>query len=999
MQRRALIALTLGTLLSPVVVLAQQTSVITGVVRSDAQATIPGAHVSIAALNLNQVANDLGQYRLVIPAAQVGQEVVIEARAIGYGSTTVRVVATAGTVTRNIVMVTKAVQLDQVVVSGTAGRQDQRAQTAAVAQIAASDVAKVAPVTNVAQILQARTPGVVLHNQSGTTGTSSVIRIRGAASLDGDATGRNNPIIYVDGIRVDGGTRQAYGVGNQQGSALNDIKIEDIESIDIVKGPAAATLYGSDAAAGVINIITKKGRVGAGFVQSFNVEYGGITPNFTPPENYGRCTASAIANKTAYPACTNQQVDAVLHDSPLARDAAFGDGHYKNLNYSLSGGGANYSSYFSLGGNGDWGIVPNSFYGQLNSRASFNYSIRDNLRMEFGFGMIRVQTNLPRNDNDIYGYLGGGMLGDPRTIGARKDGWYAQRQTEATNSYENVDKTMRFQPRASVEYQPFTWFRNKVTVGGDMQREEAYEFWAKNDQGWWDNAPQNTGQIGDDREVNDRVTLDYIGTITHNLTNTFRVDWSIGSQAIAQRTDATRVTGQGLINNDVRSVNAAATLLNGGQSSSESRRLGVFTQADLSWRERMYLQLGVRQDRASTFGIDSKPFLSPKVGLAYVISDEDYFRRLTSSLPSNFITQLKLHSAYGISGIQPGSGARSTFNPATNLVAPGQLSIGVRPRDTGNPDIRAEKSQEFEAGMESGFLNDRLGLDVTYFRKKGVDQLLTLPVPGSLGANGPTVNVGALVNSGFEVAANARVLTYNNVALELRGTLATLKNRLLDLGGVPPSATRKVGFPLNGQWDYRIDSISVTNNKVYVTDSLQFMGNGPNYPGWNTALSGTLTLFHNLSLYAQIDGQGDNMVYDGTNEFRDREFGISDVAILGAAAYGKKSDGTPTDAAVLEYMKRFGPFVNASGQTLSRTTVDGAYLQSGKFFKLREASVTYALPRDWAERYARAHSASVGITFKNAVTWTDFTGFDPETQQFLTVPSDKRWMLRFNVSF
>jgi hypothetical protein len=325
--------------------------------------------------------------------------------------------------------------------------------------------------------------------------------------------------------------------------------------------------------------------------------------------------------------------------------------------------------------------------------------------------------------------------------------------------------------------------------------------------------------------------------------------------------------------------------------------------------------------------------------------------------------------------------------------------VGVRPSATGNPELRAEKSQELELGVESGFVNDRLGLEVTYFHKKGVDQILTLPVPGSLGANGPSVNVGALLNSGFEVAADARVLTRQNVALQLRGTLATLKNRLLDLGGVPESATRKVGFPLNGQWDYRIDSISVAKNAVYVSDSLQFMGNGSLYPGWNTALSGTLTLFRNLALYAQVDGQGDRMVYDGTNEFRDREFGISKAAILGAAAYGTKSDGTPTDEAVLEYMKRFGPFITASGQTLSRTTVDGAYLQSGKFFKLREVSATFTLPRNWAQKYAHASSAAFGLTMKNAHTWTDFTGMDPETDQFLTVPSDKRWTARFQVTF
>jgi TonB-dependent starch-binding outer membrane protein SusC len=1001
MPRRFFIALATASFLAPALAVAQtppqttQGAVITGVVRSDAQSIIPGANVRIQALTLSTVTNDLGQYRLVIPAAQLGREVVIESRAIGYAATSVRLIPRAGAQTQNITMATQAVQLDQVVVSGTAGRQEKRAQSAAVGQIEASKIAEIAPVTTLASMLQARTPGMVLRNQSGTSGTASTIRIRGASSI----TQSNDPLVYVDGIRVDASNRQAYGVGNQQGTALNDIKMEDIESIDIVKGPAAATLYGSDAAAGVINIITKKGRVGAGFVQSFNVEYGNISPNFTPPDNYGMCTAAAIANTTAFPNCTGKAVGTVLNDNPLGRDAAFGNGRTRNVNYSLSGGGANYSSYFSLGGNGEWGIVPHSFYGQLNSRASFNYAVRENLRMDFQMGLIRVRTDLPRNDNDIYGYLGGGMLGDPRTIGARKDGWYAQRQTEATGSYENSDKTMRFQPRAGVEYQPFTWFRNKLTVGADMQRQEAFQLWAKNDQGWWDNAPQNTGQVGNLRGVEDRFTIDYLGTVTRNLPRELRLDLSVGTQALARRTDATNVTGQGLVNNDVRSVNAAATLLNGGQSSSENRTIGVFTQADISWREKLYLQLGIRRDQGSAFGAESKPFLSPKIGLAYVVSDEDYFQNLIGFLPHGAITQLKIRGAYGVSGRQPTSGARSTFNPSTNLIAPNTLVVGVRPSTTGNPDLRPEKSQELEFGIESGFINDRLGLEATYFHKKGIDQILGLPVPGSLGASGPSVNVGALLNEGFEVAADARVLTYNNVAFTMRGTLATLKNRLLDLGGVPQSATRKVGFPLNGAWDYRIDSISVERNRVYVSDSLEFMGNGSNYPGWNTALSGTLTLFKNFSFYAQVDGQGDNMVTDGTTEFRDRQFGTSDVAVIGAKAFGTKEDGTPTDEAVIQYMRKFGPFVTKSGTNLSRTVVSGDYLQSGQFFKLREASMNYRLPQAWAQRYARATSASVGITFRNLKTWTDFTGFDPETSQFLTVPSDKRWTLRFNVTF
>lgn len=994
MRRRLLFALATGVLLAPASLFAQSV-ILTGVVRSDAQAIIPGALVTIPALNLSQVTNDLAQYRLVIPDAQVGQAVVIQVRSIGFASAEATVTLRAGTNTRNFTLVTRAIQLDQVVVSGTAGRQEVRAQGAVVAHIDAEKIVETAPVTSVANLLQSRTPGLVMRNESGTNGTASTIRIRGASSI----TLSNDPLVFIDGIRVDGGAQQIYGLGGQSGSRLNDVNVNDIESIEVIKGPAAATLYGSDAVAGVINIITKKGRTGAGFVQTFNVEYGESDANFDAPRNWGVCDSRALSRPTSYPACVGQAEGTILSDSPLDRDAAFGNGTYKNANYSLSGGGQNYSAFLSLGWNRDEGTVPNNLYGQMNGRGSFNYEVRPNLRMDFQMAMIRVQTDLPNNDNNIYGYMGGGMLGDPRTIGARKDGWYAQRQTEATNSLENTDKSTRFQPRLSVNYQPWGWFRNQVTVGADLARTEAMNFWAKNDEGWWDNGPQNTGQVGEARRIEDHLTFKYLGVINRNISNSLRADLSLGAELLAERSDLTNVTGQGLVNNDVRSVNAASILLNGGQSSSEERQVGFLAQMDLSWRERVYLAFGTRRDESSSFGAESKPFYSPSVKLSYIISDEDYFRNAFDFLPNGFISQLKLRGAWGVSGRQPSSGARSTYNPATNLVGPGDLAIGVRPNDTGNAEIRAEKSREYEFGIDAGLLNDRLGLEATYFNKTGIDQILELPVPGSLGAEGPRVNIGSLRNTGFELAANARILTMDNVAFELRGSVATLENELLDLGGVPESATRKVGFPLNGEWDHKILKVDPVNNVVTVTNEREFIGNGSNYPGWDTAISGSLTLFKNLSFYAQVDGRGDRYLSDGTSEFRDRQFGIGEVSVKGAAAYGTNPDGTPTAEAIDQYMRRFGPFVNEDGDPVSRGNVEGAYLQDGTFFRLREASVFYQVPREFARKYAKASSLSVGLTMKNLHTWTDFTGLDPESDQFLTVPADRRWTMRVQVTF
>ncbi|HSJ10531.1 MAG TPA: TonB-dependent receptor, partial [Longimicrobiales bacterium] len=656
----------------------------------------------------------------------------------------------------------------------------------------------------------------------------------------------------------------------------------------------------------------------------------------------------------------------------------------------------------------------------------------EKLSMEFGFGIVETRTQLPRNDNDIYGYLGGAFLGDPRTLGGPKDGWYGNnRPAEVIALYENVDKTTRFNPRLSMSYSPMQWFTNRIMVGGDMTRTEAYQFWAKNDIGFWDAAPLNTGQIGEARRAEDRFTLEYLGNVTHSLNDDLRLDLAFGSQAQTRRSDLTNVTGQGLVTNETRSVNAAAEVLSGGQSSSQDRSIGVFSQLTVAWREKLYLQLGGRRDQASSFGAESKPYYQPKIGLSYVISEEDYFRNLTGFLPDNAITQLRLRGAWGVTGRQPSSGARSTYSPTTNQITPTTVGVGVNPGATGNPNIRPEKGEELELGFDASFVNDRLGLEFTYFNKKTTDQILTLPVAASQGSSGPQVNIGSLLNKGIEVAANARLLTMRNVALEVRGAANTLHNELLDLGGVPESATRKPGFALNGVWQYGIRNVDLASNIVTVSDTLEFLGNAGSLPGWDISGSSTLTLFENLSFYMQLDGRGDFVVYNNTDQFRDRQFGNTEVNVLGAKAskFGAlDADGNPTEAARIAYMRRYGcdvsmgqgctatgawttetwvdeDGVTRGGRKLSRTQVSGDYIEDGQFLRLREAAINYRIPNRIVQQYMRARSASIGLTMRNLHMWTDFTGLDPEVgygdnqTSFLTVPQDKRWTVRFLFTF
>lgn len=164
------------------------------------------------------------------------------------------------------------------IVSGTAGRLERRAQASVVQKINAAQVAQSSPVRTIGNMLQARVPGVSVQDASGTSGTAQTIRIRGLSSIDLS----NEPIVFIDGVRADNRIRQIYGTGGQSGSRLNDVQPEDIESIEVVKGPAAATLYGADATAGVIQIITKRGRPGGGFQQTIGFEFHSLDHNWDP---------------------------------------------------------------------------------------------------------------------------------------------------------------------------------------------------------------------------------------------------------------------------------------------------------------------------------------------------------------------------------------------------------------------------------------------------------------------------------------------------------------------------------------------------------------------------------------------------------------------------------------------------------------------------------------------------------------------------------------------
>jgi TonB-dependent SusC/RagA subfamily outer membrane receptor len=799
--------------------------------------------------------------------------------------------------------------------------------------------------------------------------------------------------VFIDGIRMDSRASQIYSVLGQSVSRLNDLAPEDIESIEVVKGPAAATLYGADASAGVINIITKRGRATGGFTQSISAEYASMTTSFDAPPNLAACSAANVADATRT-LCYGQPSGTIVSDNPLERLDVFQPGRAAGLSWSLRGGGQNYGVFLSASADQENGTLPSNSFKRLSWRSNFDFIVNPELRVEGGFGLVETNTRLPHGDNSVYGYVAAGFLGSPVTVGTSANGLYSGAGVGGITGrakIENFDKAYRFQPRLAANWNPSQRFTNRLTLGGDLTRTRAWQFYPKNDGGWYGSDDLNSGQIQEGRETGDRWTIDYLGNLTLDLSESLRTDLSWGLQTIINKVDLITTTGTGLVANAARSI-SAASLRSAGQGVSDNRSNGVFGQVQASWKDKLFTQVAGRLDRNSAFGAESQYFFSPKVGVSYVLSEEGFWQ---NSGIGGLISTMRLRAAYGTTGRSPTGGAISTYNTAPFILwADGSTKPGVTPSDPGNTTLKPERGTEIEAGFEAGLLDERVSLEVTWFSKTTTDAILRRPIAPSLGFSlNPYVNIGEISNQGLEVAATARILTMPNLGWETRLTFNTIKNEVVDLGDVAPFGTlsrTREGAPVNSFHTYVVRRVDEASNVAIVSDTLEFVGNV--LPGWEGTLSTTVNFLKNFTLYGQFDVRGDVYRYNSSDQFRDRQFRNSERWV-------KQNEVITAD----ERIRRFGPFRNESGTTVTFGNVNGAYIEDASYVRFRELSLTYTVPESVA-RLMRARGASLSVAGRNLAIWTDYSGLDPETtftdnSEFFTIPAEKRISFRLNLNY
>lgn len=1000
--RRLAVVVTVLLTAVPARALVAQTGTIVGKV-TDAATALPvaDARVVISGTAFEAQTNKDGDYRLTnVKPGVTG----ISVFRLGYKASqdTVRVAAGA-TATLNIKMTQSVINLSQVVVTGTAGNQERKAQAALVASVSAADVIRDAPITSVANLLQSRVPGVALSTQSGTTGSANTIRIRGASSINLS----NSPLLFIDGVRINEG-QIGSGQSGQQFDRMNDLNPEEIESIEVVKGPAAATLYGADASAGVIQIITKKGRAGStSFQQTLRYEMGSSElPNYTPPDNYGACTAALVAATSTNPLCRGQAVGTLVRDNPLERVNAFRQGSDRVVNWGARGGGQNYGYSLSYGSNNSTGVLPNNKYDRYNVRTNVNYVANSKLNVDVGLGLTQSLIDLPDNDNNIFGWLGGGLLGSPLTRNdsptgqLTQDGWYAQRHYNATNAIQRRLLTKRVTTSVTANYTPTTWFTNRVTGGMDFAADDQRSFFPKNDSLWYGGLTDGGSNASTSRSA-ERYTFDYLG----NMKKGWGADWesnlSFGLQVISSRNTFLGATGIGFVTNSNNSVGSAATTTGSG-GFTEQRQFGYLSQLQIGNQNKRFLQVGVRVDKNSSFGTNSPAFVLPKIGGSWAISEEDFFSPL-----SGLVNTLRLRAAYGTTGRSPNPGDALTTLVAAPFNIVGSTTAGAVLGNPGNSDLKPERGSEFEAGLDAGFFDNRVSAELTYFKKSTKDLIIARPIPPSLGfSSSPLANIGSVVNSGVELAMNISAINKRNVRWDIRAGANTLHNELTSLGTVLPfnlgGGRTIVGQQLGVFTSKRIESINTTTNVVTVSDTLAPVGNLFPTLEWN--LTNTVTLFKNLRLNALLDSKRDFSILNNTAFFRETQLVRSNLRL------------DPTALSATERLRRYGnptpgqpAFVTNKGTATTVNDVRDAYIEKGDFVRLREISATYTVPSALAKRLGGVvDGASITFAMQNVKLWSDYSGPDPEViaqagafsrEDFLTLPNARKSVLRFNFTF
>ena len=974
----------------PAFIFAQGT--VSGSISDEAGTPLPGVNVVIQGTTRGTTSDFDGNFSIEIsnfPAT-------LEFSSLGYERKTMSVTSPA---ILNVVLAESATGLEEVVVTGLVTSIKKGNAANAVSSISSEDLVGVAQPQTLDAALAGQFTGAVVNSNSGAPGGGIAVKLRGTTSIFGNS----QPLYIVDGVYVDNSSiaaglntvsaAAAGGSASNQDNPSNriaDLDPNDIENISILKGASAAAIYGSRAAAGVVIITTKKGKQGK---TRFNFQ-----------QSLGWTEAIKLLGLRDY---TEQRVEdsfgAAAAADFLAASAAgrlvnyeeelYGErGLISNTNFNVSGGGEKTSFYAGVSYKDENGIVKRTGYEKTSLRLNLEHRISESIKLSLNTNYINSSTDRGFFNNDNTGTtIGIALTSTPPWVDLFPDenGNYPDNPNGASNPLQTRDLITN---NEAV---------NRVIMGGAAEIDllkrdnsdlqlilrgglDSYDLVTKAifPKELQFEKPENGGVNGvsiQGTTVN--RNLNYSAFLVHNYNTESHVNFrsQVGVTREFFDQNSYLITAQNLIASEDNIDQAGTQQAN--QFRLKQEDAGFFVQEEINYKDRLIGTIGVRGDKSSNNGDANKLYYYPKASLAWNVHNFDFWN-------SETINQLKLRVAYGEAGnFAPFGSLFTSFNSTSIQGLGGNNVVGITLTGIlGNPDIEPERQKELEFGFDMGFLNNKVGIEFTYYIKKVDDLILNAANEPSSGFFQEVVNAGTLENRGIEAAVN--YIAFSSEDFNWNGSVNFWKNtsEITQLN-VPAFNLGSFGATLG---TFRIEEGKSATQLVGISPEGQVQF-GDAQPDFQMTFNNTVS-YRNLELSFLFHWKkgGDNVNLttlltdlNGTTHDYD-DFTLDPTGTLPNGDYRLSQLGT---SAVV-------------------------FVEDASYVRLRQVGLYYSIPTDLTNRWFGEVVSNIkfGFTGTNLLNFFDYNSYDPEVSNFganglstgvevTPFPSSKRYMFNLSVNF
>jgi TonB-dependent starch-binding outer membrane protein SusC len=1009
-----------GTMAS---LIAQRT--ISGTITDDKKEPLIGASVLVKGTSTGTISDVSGAFSFSIPAN--GTTLVISYT--GYAS---KEIAIGASNTYNVMLEQEAIDLTDIVIVGY-GTQSKKELTGSVSKITSETIARL-PVTGVDQALQGQAPGVQVTSASGTPGASVSIRVRGPSSISAG----NQPLYVVDGIPINTGSYSQIGVGGQQTNALADLNPADIESIDVLKDAAAASIYGSRASNGVVIITTKRGKqqktqISLNTYRGTQEVWKTIDP-LTGPEyvallqegvkaRYGatiRPSQLGLRNLDADPSTypTTNWFDEIFQSAPISQT---------DLNVS---GGTDRTKFFVSGSVFDQGgVVKGSSFDRYSFRMNLDNLVTDKFKIGVSTGFSRSHNTRIQNDNNIYGVLSTALLLGSHIPVLNADGTYGR---DANASIEN--------PVANAVEPTYDVYTNRLlsNIYGELTILEGLTFRSSFSVDYLNlrddrftpashiqaAGVNGRGQQGFSSDLN-LVNENYFSY--RKAFGKLNFDALVGNSVQTSQFESMYGEGENYPGKTIRELNAASVKKNVTSSKSAWGLNSYFSRLNMNWAGKYFISGSIRADGSSRFGANNRWGVFPSASAAWRLSEESFFPK------SKVLSEVKLKASWGRRGNQSISDFASRA-----LIAPGANYLqraGLAPTQLGNPNLTWEEREDFDLGLEIALFESKLELSVDAYQGTTNELLLNRPLVGASGFTGIQENIGSIRNKGIDIGLTTTNIETKNILWTTNFNISFFDNEILKLAGTPFAAGfaswvaegealgsfrgyRTVGI---FQTQAEIDALNakakeltgrstavyqstltrpgdiqfkdINNDGVITSDDQEILGDAnPNYYG---GVTNTIQAYgFDLSFFFQYSIG--NFVFNNTRAFSEGMNSVFGQANTVKNRWTPENTNTTIPRAVFQ-------------DPNNNRRVSDRFVEDASYVRLKNVTFGYTFPTKLLDKI-KMRTARIYVTGQNLLTFTNYSGFDPEVStfgetntaagtDFLTFPQSRSLIVGLNIGF